>query len=380
MKKNYKVFLSYLVLFCTFIIFYSCESKQERTINISQSLDPDEYDKIDMKLGGKSIKISLNYKINAQVKSEREFVDLKTTNLFKVGNLKDTTFYYATFVRSDEDGNIYVLDMADCSIKIFNSDGTFIRKYGRRGQGPGEFLSPFRMDVAPDGKILVLDPNLHKCELFENDESKQLKLSSMPIGICFADSASFVTLQVINPFDNSSLVKYNIVSGAFNECDNLILNTDSLNLGPLTFLQGEILNIDKNNFIYIPFYMNHFVKYSNDGNIILVRNSIDTKKLPSIIIDNSKLIDFRLPNEYISSLYAFIIQNELYNVSKKVTKSDESSSDFIVDVYDLENIEYLYSFILPAKEKIINIFMDKKRIYLLNINQELEVLSYTIVK
>lgn len=126
--------------------------------------------------------------------------------------------------------------------------------------------------------------------------------------------------------------------------------------------------------------MNHFVKYSNDGNIILVRNSIDTKKLPSIIRDNSKLIDFRLPNEYISSLYAFIIQNELYNVSKKVTKSDESSSDFIVDVYDLENIEYLYSFILPDKEKIINIFMDKKRIYLLNTNQELEVLSYTIVK
>lgn len=380
MKKNYKIFLLYLILLCTFIFLYSCESKQERTINIHQSLNPDEYDKIDMKFGGKSLKISLNYKINAQVKSEREFVDLKTTKLFKIGNLNDTTFYYATLVRSDKDGNIYVLDMAECGIKIFNSDGKFIRKYGRRGRGPGEFLSPLRIDVAPDGKLLVLDPNLHKCELFSNDESKQFKLSSMPIGICFADSTSFVTLQVTNPFDNSSLVKYNTLSGDFIECDNLILNTDSLNLGPLTFLQGDILNIDKNNFIYIPFYMNHFVKYSNEGHIILVRNSIDTKKLPSIIRDNSKLFDFRLPNEYISSLFAFIIQNELYNVSKKTTKSDESSSDFIVDVYDLENIEYQYSFILPDKEKIMNIFMDKERIYLLNTNQELEVLSYTIVK
>lgn len=380
MKKNYKIFLSYLILLFTFIFLYSCENKHEQTISTSQSLNPDEYDKIDMKLGGKSLKISLNYKINAQVKSEREFVELKTTDLFKIGNLNDTTFYYATFVRSDESGNIYVLDMAECSIKIFNSDGAFIRKYGRRGRGPGEFLSPFRMDVTPSGKLLVLDPNLHKCELFVNDESKQFKLSSMPIGICFADSTSFVTLQVTNPFDNSSLVKHNIVSGTLIECDNLILNTDSLNLGPLTFLQGEILNIDKNNFIYVPFYMNHFVKYSNEGKIILVRNSIDNKKLPSIIRDNSKLIDFRLPNEYISSLYAFIIQNELYNVSKKATKSDESNSDFIIDVYDLDNIEYLYSFILPNKEKIMNIFMDKKRIYLLNTNQELEVLSYTIVK
>lgn len=380
MKKNYKIFQSYLFLLFVFIFLYSCESKQERTINISQSLNPDDYDKIDMKLGGKSLQISLNYKINAQVKSEREFVELQTKNLFKIGNINDTTFYYSTIVKSDEAGNIYVLDMADCSVKIFNSDGAFIRKFGRRGRGPGEFISPFRIDITPEGKILVLDPNLQKCELFDKDKSKQFKLSSMPIGICFADSESFVTLQVINPYDNSALLKHNIASGTAIECENLIFNNEGLNLGPLTFLQGEILNIDKNNFIYIPFYMNHFVKYSNEGKIILVRNSIDNKKLPSIIRDNSEMINFRLPSEYISSLYAFIIQNELYNVSKKITKSDESSSDYFVDVYDLENLEYLYSFIFPIKKEIINIFMDKKRIYLLNTNQELEVLGYTIVK
>lgn len=39
----------------------------------------------------------------------------------------------------DDQGNVYVMDIGDVSIKAYNNRGRFIRTIGRPGQGPGEF-------------------------------------------------------------------------------------------------------------------------------------------------------------------------------------------------------------------------------------------------
>lgn len=378
MNKKYMKSLLLLILFFT-ITFYSCEDKQNQIDKLSQSSNPEEYPKVEIKLGGKEYEVSLNYKINSQSRSEREFIDIKTEYLFKIGGLHDTTFYGPTFVKSDNSGNIYVLDMADCAVKKFSNKGVLIRKYGRRGRGPGEFMSPFRIDLTENGKLLVLDPNLNKCELFEGNNTKQFKLSSMPLGVCLVDSMYFATLQFLNPFDYSALTKHYIVNGSSEECQNLILiNNNDVNLGPITFLQGDILSIDKNSFVYIPLFMNHFVKYSNKGKIVFAHNMIDNIKLPTIHKDNSKMTDFRLPEEYRSSLTAFVVDNKLYNVSYQAMKKKSTGIDYVIDVYSLSQGEYLYSFKLLDQEKMLNIYMDKNRLYLLKNNLQLEVLSYKI--
>ena len=41
-------------------------------------------------------------------------------------------------VEEGPDGNIYIYDQMDAFIKIFNGEGTFLRKIGGQGQGPGE--------------------------------------------------------------------------------------------------------------------------------------------------------------------------------------------------------------------------------------------------
>ncbi|MFA3782614.1 6-bladed beta-propeller [Melioribacteraceae bacterium 4301-Me] len=191
MNKNHRISLLYLLILFT-IILSSCDDRQNQTNNLPQSSNPKEYPKIEIKLGNKIHKVSLNYKVNKQSKEKRKFVDIKMTHLFKIGSIQDTIFYYPTFAISDNSGNIYVLDMQDGSVKKFDSNGVFIRKYGRRGKGLGEFMSPFRIDVSEDGKLLVLDPNLRKCEILDGDKTKQFKLTSMPTGACFVDSKSFV--------------------------------------------------------------------------------------------------------------------------------------------------------------------------------------------
>lgn len=58
----------------------------------------------------------------------------------------------------DAEGRIWVLDNQASRIRVFDADGTLLRAFGRRGQGPGE-LSPQAMGlfVGPDGGVLVAD-------------------------------------------------------------------------------------------------------------------------------------------------------------------------------------------------------------------------------
>jgi 6-bladed beta-propeller len=46
-------------------------------------------------------------------------------------------------VRPDEKGNLYVVDQMTCRVLLFDPNGKLIRMIGHKGQGPGEYQSPF---------------------------------------------------------------------------------------------------------------------------------------------------------------------------------------------------------------------------------------------
>jgi len=50
----------------------------------------------------------------------------------------------------DTEGRLYVLETRSYEVRVFDPDGEFLRKFGRPGQGPGDFQSPFGIDVAGD--------------------------------------------------------------------------------------------------------------------------------------------------------------------------------------------------------------------------------------
>lgn len=70
-------------------------------------------------------------------------------------------------VEVDSWGNIYVLDGKMTRIVKFDRDGKFILRFGKKGQGPGEFGFPESMVLDSDcniyvlssGKVLVFDEN-----------------------------------------------------------------------------------------------------------------------------------------------------------------------------------------------------------------------------
>ncbi len=70
---------------------------------------------------------------------------------------REPLFIDITYVKVDYEDNIYVLDSRACQIKVFDKNGKYIRKIGRKGQGPGEMQFPTMMDIVSGKEIMVCD-------------------------------------------------------------------------------------------------------------------------------------------------------------------------------------------------------------------------------
>jgi sugar lactone lactonase YvrE len=68
----------------------------------------------------------------------------------------------------DKDGNLYVTDMLNNRIEVFDADGSFIRTWGQIGDAPGQFGRPKGIAVDSDGHIWVVDQALDRVTIFGN--------------------------------------------------------------------------------------------------------------------------------------------------------------------------------------------------------------------
>ena len=56
-------------------------------------------------------------------------------------------FFQPEDVAVDGSGNVYVVDTVNYRIQKFDSDGTFLTKWGSKGSGDGEFFGPRGLEV-----------------------------------------------------------------------------------------------------------------------------------------------------------------------------------------------------------------------------------------
>jgi hypothetical protein len=66
----------------------------------------------------------------------------------------------------DGQGNIYIEDGSDMTIKVFDAQGKYLRAIGRKGNGPGEFGQIADLAVLPDGRLLVTDFETRRTSFF----------------------------------------------------------------------------------------------------------------------------------------------------------------------------------------------------------------------
>lgn len=64
-------------------------------------------------------------------------------------------------------GRIFVLDNQAQEVRIFDSDGSFVRTVGRKGEGPGEFTQAGSVDLSRSGEIWVMGMGEARVSIFD---------------------------------------------------------------------------------------------------------------------------------------------------------------------------------------------------------------------
>ncbi len=112
-------------------------------------------------------------------------VNIVLEEVLSIGTLEDDTLYMWTGVAADDHGNVYVLDAMDYSLKKFDPSGQLVKRVGRKGQGPGEFIAP-RLLAASQNYLFTTDQSFFGIQIFDKD----LKfVARVPLGLPLSDIA-----------------------------------------------------------------------------------------------------------------------------------------------------------------------------------------------
>ncbi len=94
--------------------------------------------------------------------------DWHLEEILSIGSLEEDTLFQWVGVAVDREQNIYVTDTLDYSLKKFDAKGKLVKRTGRNGQGPGEFLAPRFIDNT-DTSIYVSDQYNPKIQVFDKN-------------------------------------------------------------------------------------------------------------------------------------------------------------------------------------------------------------------
>ena len=223
-------------------------------------------------------------------------------------------------IATDSKNNIYVLDNKEKSIYLFNEKGTFLRRIGRAGQGPGEFGRPSSIYVDSGDLIYVLDEANRRIEIFDKNCNyvKSIRIIDFPSGDekrIVVDHEQNIYIAGYLPDVNSILAKYSsrgellksyalpIVEYkgvAFAAPEQRMINE---------YLAGGSVCVDDENRLYASYRWPYIIKIiSEDGREIRdIRGEADYRWTPYIFATNE--INGKLFSESTRTIKVFLIKD-----------------------------------------------------------------------
>jgi DNA-binding beta-propeller fold protein YncE len=74
---------------------------------------------------------------------------------------------------------LYAVDRDGNRIQVFDKNGTFLFKWGSKGTGDGQFNIPYSVDVVSNGNVWVADRENHRIQEFDKDGKFLFKFGSL---------------------------------------------------------------------------------------------------------------------------------------------------------------------------------------------------------
>lgn len=266
-------------------------------------------------------------------------------------------------VMVDIDEDIIVIDEREMIIKVFDKTGKHLRTFGKRGQGPGEFSSAYRIGLKGGKDIVILDNGNNRLYYYskEGECLKQTPLGKYTsISRAKPDSRGYIyadTITVEGDVGIEEIIKFD---SEFNKIEALAKaemerKFPEVNLVPEWFMY-TVLEDDR--FIWGRNTQYELTIHAPDGTPVKkIIKDYDPVKITKK--DQEKLIKERFGNREIPDVIKFIFPKSFppfyYFIVDDIgqiyvrTQRENKQGDLKWDVFDVDGI-YILSFFLPPGE------------------------------
>ena len=103
--------------------------------------------------------------------AEQKKYQIEFTEKARIGSedKREELFFNISDVKTDAQGNIFILDSSNNCVRKFSKDHKFLSEAGRQGQGPGDMNSPSALAIDLGGNVFIADNGNMRINLFDNN-------------------------------------------------------------------------------------------------------------------------------------------------------------------------------------------------------------------
>jgi hypothetical protein len=281
--------------------------------------------------------------------------------ILTIGSFEDDYLYQWVGVVADSEGNIYVTDAMDYSLKKFDRDGNLLGKTGRRGQGPGEFTAPRLLDIS-DQFIFVTEQFQPVIKVFDQKMQYQFHIPlEGPAGDIKALGNDLVAVVVLSARSESGLHFYD-QKGA-------LVKKIAISERPLPILMDMVsFDLDNQGNLYLAYnFADRIVKFDGSGRKVWAKNLLGIKQ-----VKQEKISSHVIPTEIVYKDVALDQAGNLYVLGGKFSKNRGR------DVYVLSpDGEHISTITLPDTSHCI--YIDRENCLYSRANDGITLKRYRMV-
>jgi len=314
----------------------------------------------------KSIKLLLMaaifFLILAILTAQNQLKSIDIEEVLTIEGLGESLVYQRGSVTTDYEGNIYVTDLEDYSIKKFNSSGELIKVAGKKGDEPGEFQGPNIIRYYR-GKIYVSEVYRPGIQVFDDDLNFKFKIpipfTMTDFNVLYEDRIAVSTL--IKDRSETGFIfciyfydskgnrekKEEEVEEKKEEDDKIIYATDK----DFTMMNTVSFQDYRKNYFMIAYdWKDKIDRYYKSGRLVWTRSLLDNKDAQTRKEEYSKRSFGVYPVETVYRAIALDVQGNL------LILGGDLSENVNRDVYVLSNDnELITTFTLPEASRTIHI-------------------------